>query len=469
MPVNEQHREYVRFTPQWKRIRDAVGGEDAIKASGKVHLPKPSGQDDYDYTQYLKRAMFYGASARTLQGLVGAIFRKSANVDAPKRMDELLDNITATGLPFQNFAKMATEEVITLGRAGILVDKPSEGEGSAYCRLYPAESIINWRTEVRDGREQLVQLVLHEERQVAGDDGFGTEFVNNYRVLAIDEDGFYNVTLYNEEMVEGDLAYSIEDELTPTNRGERFAYIPFVFLSPNDLTPPVSRSPILDLVNVNMSHYRTQADLEQGNYLTSSPTPYIIGQRNAENSSWSIGSGTIWFLNEGASTGMLEYGGGGLSYLEKSLDRKQSMMALLGARLLEESKRTAEAAETVRLRGSGESSILASIADTVSDGLQQALSWCAEWEGFTDTINVELNKDFMDARLTPQELQSLVSAWQSGAIGQADLLFNLQRGEMLRPDYSLEEIQDELDTEMPGAGDADEDDEDEPPLAVAAE
>jgi hypothetical protein len=144
---------------------------------------------------------------------------------------------------------------------------------------------------------------------------------------------------------------------------------------------------------------------------------------------------------------MLEYTGAGLSFLEKSLDRKQAMMALLGAKLLEESKRTAEAAETLRIRGSGESSILSSIAETVSQGLAKALEWMAEWEGVDADISVELNKDFVDAKLTPQELTALVQAWQAGAMGQADMLYNLQRGEMLRPDANIEDIRDEIDQE----------------------
>ena len=466
MPVNSQHREYEIYKSQWKRIRDAIAGEDAIKAAEGEHLPRPAGQDSYDYKQYLKRSLFYGATGRTVQGLVGAIFRKEPIIDVPSRIEPLLENVTLTGLPFANFAKMTVEETISMGRCGVLVDRPASEEGQAYLRLYPAESIVNWRTTNRDGVEVLEQVCLYEERQRAEADGFGTEFYNVYRVLNLTEEG-YEVRVYEEgEDANGDTAYGEVESYEPKKRGERLDYIPFIFISPNDLTPPVDKSPILDLVNVNLSHYRTQADLEQGNYLTSSPTPYIIGQKNAESASWSIGSGVIWFLSEGASTGMLEYTGAGLSFLEKSLDRKQAMMALLGAKLLEESKRTAEAAETLRIRGSGESSILSSIAETVSQGLAKALQWMAEWEGVDADISVELNKDFMDAKLTPQELTALVQAWQAGAMGQADMLYNLQRGEMLRPDADIEEVRDEIDNETSLDRDdiVDDDDEDDEDL-----
>ena len=217
-------------------------------------------------------------------------------------------------------------------------------------------------------------------------------------------------------------------------------YIPFQFVSHVGLTCDYQKSPILDLVNVNMSHYRTTADLEQANYLTSQPTPYITNMRADLMDDYRIGSGSLWLLPEGSQVGMLEYQGAGLTSLETSLSRKEQMMALLGARMLEDSRRVGETAETVRLRGSGESSILASISGTVSAALTQCLIWMAEWENISGEPLIQLNRDFLDSRLSAQELTALVSAWQQGAMPLDDLLYNLQRGEMLRPDYTIEEF-----------------------------
>ena len=40
MPITDLHNEYEDYSIQWKRIRDCVAGEDAVKDSGQVHLPK---------------------------------------------------------------------------------------------------------------------------------------------------------------------------------------------------------------------------------------------------------------------------------------------------------------------------------------------------------------------------------------------------------------------------------------------
>ena len=100
----------------------------------------------------------------------------------------------------------------------------------------------------------------------------------------------------------------------------------------------------------------------------------------------------------------------------------------------------------------------------MSAGLTQCLQWFADWEGLNVEPVIQLNRDFMDSRMGAQELTALVAAWQSGAIPLDDLLYNLQRGEMLRPDYSLDEFKELLENGvMQGMAP---DESDEPPLDV---
>ena len=79
-------------------------------------------------------------------------------------------------------------------------------------------------------------------------------------------------------------------------------------------------------------------------------------------------------------------------------------------------------------------------------------------------VEVQLNTDFLDTRMEPGEMRELVAAWQSGAIPTDDLIFNLQRGEILRPDFTIDEVKDMLaGNEAPVVGqpmDLDEDQDD---------
>jgi hypothetical protein len=67
MPITTTNSEYDKRVRQWQRCQDAIDGSDAIKARGEVYLPQLSGQTADEYRAYQQRALWYGASARTVE------------------------------------------------------------------------------------------------------------------------------------------------------------------------------------------------------------------------------------------------------------------------------------------------------------------------------------------------------------------------------------------------------------------
>jgi len=114
---------------------------------------------------------------------------------------------------------------------------------------------------------------------------------------------------------------------------------------------------------------------------------------------------------------------------------------VLGSRLLETQKRVSESAEALSLRQAGESSIIGSIAVSVTASMNEVLRWVYWWHSTEarpedvkpEQISYELNTDFEATLLGAKEIQALVSAWQSGAISRDTLLHNLRTGELLPP------------------------------------
>ena len=133
----------------------------------------------------------------------------------------------------------------------------------------------------------------------------------------------------------------------------------------------------------------------------------------------------------------------------------ERLLALLGSRLLESQRRVSESAEALTIRQVGESSIIAGISASVTASMNTVLRWVYWWHSTEATpqaitaahLRYELNTDFDSALLTPQEMQSLVAAWQTGAISRDTLLHNLRTGEILPPartnEQELELIQQE--------------------------
>jgi len=226
------------------------------------------------------------------------------------------------------------------------------------------------------------------------------------------------------------------------------AYIPFYFIGVDDTTPATDEPPLIDLVDLNLAHYRTNADYSHGLHFTGLPTAVVSGYtpENPTDKLY-IGSSTAWvFPDPQAKATFLEFTGQGLSALEKAIDRIEQQMATIGARLLSPEKKATETAQTAQIHRAGESSILSAIANTISIGLSQALVTFSEWAGVKGEASITLNTDFLPPEMTPQELTALLSGWQMGAPGLSDQgLFDiLQKREVVMPDVTLEEEQERI-------------------------
>ena len=232
-----------------------------------------------------------------------------------------------------------------------------------------------------DGKSILTLLVLRERTaKPKADDRFEVEHVEQFRLAELvrirGTAGLkYMVSVWEHRPSARENMVMVAGPTLPTRMGDPLDFIPFVFFGPTDLSPDIEDSPILPLVDVNISHFNTSAALEHGAWWTALPL-YVIsgGFQNTFQNKLTVGSSTAWILEAGAEAKILEYEGRGLDSLEQRLARKESHMAVLGARLLEDQKAGVETAETVRLRHSGENSVLSSMANTTGRGLSLALS-----------------------------------------------------------------------------------------------
>jgi Domain of unknown function (DUF4055) len=475
MPVTTKHSDYMKQIDDWTQCRDAAEGSRAVKARGALYLPMLLEQTPAEYDAYKARALWYGATARTIQGLGGSVFRKPMQLDGVKAMEEQLKDITLTGITLESFCKQALEEVLKIGRYGILVDMPKVVEGKdpgrPYWVPYKAEQIRNWTTEQVDGDTVLTQVVLNEEHlEKDAKDQFEQKCTEQYRVLRLINKA-YTVELWRKrESSEGKAdEWYIAETINPVKRGQPLDYIPFSFVGPTNVAPAPERPPLLDLTEVNLSHYRTSADLEHGRHFCGLPTPWVAGF-NTDDTKLRIGSSVAWVSDKPeAHAGMLEFTGQGLGALERAIEEKQAQMAVLGARMLEPQKKSVEAADTHEARQSGETSALQSLAGSVEQAITQCLQWHSDWIGQAGEPTCELNKVFVEARMSPAELAELVKTWQAGGMAQETLYWNMQRGELTRPGVTFEEEKKLIEEQAPamlplGEGlDPDEDPENQPP------
>ena len=478
MPVTDRHSDYDTKLWQWRRVRDAVEGQDAVKDTtvDEIYLPKLSWRENAEkrYDAYKRRALWFGATGRTVEGVAGAVFRKDPKVGvSDKEAEGWLEDITLTDTPFVSFAEELFMEIFAIGRSGVLVDMVDEAMAEEtgdkqrpFAVLFRAEQITNWRTRRVGGETVLDQVVLREAVQepmeVEKESGasFGTRDTEQYRVLQLEsvEGGdllgvqppdkgslFYSVTVWRkqQDVQTHQSEWQVHSRTVPARLGKALGFIPFVPFGPTQRDiRAVEKSPILDLVDANYAHYRLDADYRHGLHYTALPTPWAVGFRLQENETLEIGGDTAWISEDAnARAGFLEFSGSGLGAIRQAREDLKREMAVLGARLLEEQKREAETAETTRLRQAGEESVTVRIARSLGRGLESVL-WNVLWWGTMNDepeVTVEVNTDLIDARMSPSELSGLLAARQAGEISQSTFLWNLKRGELLPPGREIDD------------------------------
>jgi hypothetical protein len=433
--INKRHPDSEQMLAIWEKCEDAREGQTAIHEAGRTYLPSLSGQSDSEYNAYKRRAVFYGAMSRTVDAFAGMIMRVPPSVDNPS---PYLDDVTGHDCSLSEFAGQVLEEVLVTGFGGILVEHSPLAQAVTlaqaqalgarpYLALFDADSVINWRM---DGK-RITQLILEEEEYIATSEFEGEEQCF-YRVLDLDEMGNYR----QRKFVEKDKIFTqVGDDIYPLMNGSTLKEIPFYFLGDADELPL-----LIDLVDLNVSHYMTSADLENGCHFVAIPQPWLAGVQLPDGVSLSVGGINAWvFPDPQAKAQYLEFSGQGLGALEKRLELKEKQMAALGAKMLSDSV-TAETATGASLRSTGEFSVLAQLSDRVGKVLSRACSFMHQWAGLPE-VDIKLNTDYLPAKMTPQELQALVGAWQAGGISSMTLFNNLKQGEIINSDITFEEEQ----------------------------
>ncbi len=489
MPVNRTHPEYDTALPCWNRARDVMAGEDAIKAAGIRYLSKLDSQTEEEYAAYKSRASFFNATARTAEVYLGLIFRRPPFIKLPegqaalaKAMTEFVNDTDMLGSPLPAYAKSVVNEIITVGRAGTLVDWEDTVENRVYASLYRAEQIVNWRVERINGRNVPTMVVLFEDgdgRSELGDverDEFEQVTTEQIRVMKLvpagtsgetpnearepralprkrDYECVVEIWRSNVDLAKGQntgtrekAKWKLVETRVPKRLGKPLPMIPFVFHGSQHSLPAIEKLPLADIITVNLDHYRLDADYKHGVHFTALPTAWVSGFDKS--ATLRIGASTAWVTDTpGATAGFLEFKGQGLETFERAMNRDERLMAVLGSRLLEDQKKVGETATAIELRQSGENSILGIIAFNVGASLTQVMRWAYWWNSTeampnaitNEQVLIELNTDFSTKGLASQDIQAIVGAWQADAISRDTMTELFRRGEVLPEGRSREE------------------------------
>jgi len=375
--------------------------------------------------EYKARAKYVNFPQRTRNSLVGAVFRKDATLVLPSNLEYLEKNADGAGKPLSQVAKNITTNLIEIGRHGIFTDYGD----SAKIVTYIAENIPDWEVD-STGNLTLVVLKTGE---------------NTEKHLTL-SDGQYVIELYEDDI--------LIDMLSPTKAdGDTFDEIPFIFCGSTDNSPDVDDMPLWSIVDVTQGHYQNSADYED--ILTFLlPTPWMNGiTKQFKDEMYpggfvGFGSGAMIVAPPEGQVGLLQANANQMH--SEAMKDKENQLVMLGARLITPGGQ-AETAEAVKIKFSAENGVLDNLVTNVTSAILKSLAWCAEFMGTTtDEIEYELNREFWDLTISPQQISAEILLLDRGLKAKEDTRHTLRKAGNIRYDRTDEDIDSDVGNEAGG-------------------
>jgi hypothetical protein len=423
--VSDPNTAWYAQEAHWILIEDLMGGTYSMRKKHRRYLPQEPRELDESYDNRLARSVCPPYYQRLERMLAGMLTRKPVRLeDTSDVIMEQLFDVDMQGNDLNVFTYETARKLVRYGHLGTLVDAPTDG-GRPYWVTYTPRQILGWRTELKDGQQALSMLRLSETVTVP-DGEYGEKAVQQIRLLT---PGGYQLHQKGD-----DGEFRITDEGTTS-----LSEIPFSVAYSNRVGYLESRPPLEDIAELNLKVYQVQSDLDNQLHISAVPMLAFFGFPSAAEEV-SAGPGeAIAFPAEGKAE-YIEPKGTSFDYQFKRLEQIAAQINELGLSAVLGQKLSAETAEAKRIdRSQGDSTMMV-IAQNVQDMIDNCLQYHAQYLGQAAAAgSCFVNRDFIGARLEPQEIQSLLQLYTAGTITQETLLRQLSDGEVLGDDFNVDE------------------------------
>jgi hypothetical protein len=438
--------------PDWVLANDAMGGTRRVRRQGKTYLPKPKAESEDSYENRLSKSVFWNASKRTAEGLTGMVTRKPPVFadDVPEAIKQDAENIDNAGSHFDVFTKRTFKTALIDGHCFILVDMPpavTDENPSAtladeigrrpYWVHVKADQVVNWQTEIIDGKTILAQVTICE--CVMEKTGRWTQKeITQYRVLMPGKWEIWRKAKDIDASLNSD-EYVLHDSGTTT-----LDVIPLAPVYCNQTGYLTSCPPLIDLVYENFRHYQLQSDLDHILHVANVPIGWIKGRVPKYDAQGNelppvIGPNTWLDLtaDSNAGVGYSEHNGSAIGHAQTEIEKSRGNMAALGLLLLAQSPKVQSTATENIIDNEAESSELAGMVRGLEDGVELALSFHAMYRNLPSGGSVKFNKDFTKVRLDSGMIQVLANMVAVGDMELEAMYWTLEQAEIFAPDYDV--------------------------------
>jgi hypothetical protein len=428
--------EVIGMMPDWKVMAAVTNGTNYIRDLAELYLPQEPREDDEAWQARIDRSVLSPYSSRLIETAAGAVLRKPIHIEGDPYWSEVALDIDGIGSNINEYARRALVSSLTYGHSAILVDFPAATgarnlaeERAMGRRPYfvhvDAPQIWGWR---KDDTNRLTQIRIHDYEYRPLNE-FGEEQVEVMRVIY---PGRYDLYTLGQETV------TFEE-----SNGFSLDTIPVVPIYSNRRGVLISQPGLLDIANLNITHYQRQSDLIHALHIAAMPTLVLEGY-SQDSSEATIGVNYALGMEPGHKAYYVQSDATSFEAQMAELQSLEGQMSTLGITKLFGQKFVAESAEAKRIDQAQSNSVLAIISQELESALNQAFKLAAQYVGMEPPV-ITIDRDFDYYRLIGQDVAVLAQLNESGKISDETLLKILQHGEILPEDVrvadELERIQ----------------------------
>ena len=424
-------QDYAVVTMQryWSRMQAVVSGTDFIRYNAPTYLPQEPREPADAYATRVQRSVLSPYTVRLIENAAGLVLRRPIKVEGDPYWTEFSKDVDGLGSSINEYARNALVSALTYGHSGVLVDFPQDAgvltlaeERSLGRRPYfnniDAYQIWGWRQESTLPSSPLTQLRLHQWTTLPEGE-FGQNRVEEIRVIYRDR----------YELYRRGGTPATEGSSTPIETGSLpFDQIPFVPIYTNRLGMLTSSPPLIDIANLNITHYQRQADLIHALHIAAMPILVLEGWDDQSESS--VGVNYALGMTPGNKAYYVGADSSSFAAQSNEIQALESQMSTLGVTKLLGQKFVAESADAKRIDQAQANSVLALISMELESALQQSYDLAAKYLGITPP-RIILERDFDFYRLLGQDISVLGDIASNGQITQETFLKILRQGEIL--------------------------------------
>jgi hypothetical protein len=420
----------IAMMPDWGVMAAVTRGTNYIRDLSETYLPQEPREDEDAYRTRVDRSVLSPYTSRLIETAAGAILRKPIQIEGDPYWQELANDIDGLGSNINEYARRALVSSLTYGHSAILVDYPAAAgarnlaeERAQGRRPYfvhvDAPQIWGWRKET--GTNRLLQVRIHDY-DVRPLNEFGEEQIEQMRVIY---PGKYDLYTLGQDVV----------EFTATG-GYSLDEIPLVPIYSNRRGLLISLPPLLDIANLNITHYQRQADLIHALHIAAMPTLVLEGWDDTTGSS-TMGVNYAIAMQPGNKAYYVQADATSFDAQMNELESLASQMSTLGVTKLFGQKFVAESAEAKRIDQAQSNSVLSILSQELESCLNQAFAFAARYVGM-EPPTIVVDRDFDYYRLIGQDVSVLAQLNEMGKISDTMLLEILRRGEILPDTIDIE-------------------------------